>query len=256
MRRRNAEIDGPPNPAGYDRRSSRSPPAACTSAARSATSTPPQRFICPCHGGVYDFPGKVVGGPPVRPLDRFYTRVRADAWRSARATRSTPSSSASTLPRPGAGPRRHRPVPLPAGLRPDAEARLTVMKLPKQAPPCDSPSPPPAPSARRARRGRGPGPPTRPRRPGSTRRLDRRAHLAVRRRRWADVPQGPEGDELVLHAGLGDDVRLPLPGGHRRLPGHVLRPVADARLRVGPLHHQRGLPRRVRARHAQVGLDA
>jgi menaquinol-cytochrome c reductase iron-sulfur subunit len=36
-----------------------------------------QRFICPCHGGVYDRQGKVVGGPPVRPLDRFYTRVVA-----------------------------------------------------------------------------------------------------------------------------------------------------------------------------------
>jgi menaquinol-cytochrome c reductase iron-sulfur subunit len=35
-----------------------------------------QRFICPCHGGVYDFLGKVAGGPPVRPLDRFETRVR------------------------------------------------------------------------------------------------------------------------------------------------------------------------------------
>ena len=35
-----------------------------------------ERFICPCHGGVYDFEGKVSGGPPVRPLDRFYTRVR------------------------------------------------------------------------------------------------------------------------------------------------------------------------------------
>jgi Rieske Fe-S protein len=34
------------------------------------------RFICPCHGGVYDFEGKVSGGPPVRPLDRFYTRMR------------------------------------------------------------------------------------------------------------------------------------------------------------------------------------
>jgi len=34
-----------------------------------------QRFVCPCHGGVYDFEGKVSGGPPVRPLDRFYTRV-------------------------------------------------------------------------------------------------------------------------------------------------------------------------------------
>jgi menaquinol-cytochrome c reductase iron-sulfur subunit len=35
-----------------------------------------ERFICPCHGGVYDFRGMVVGGPPVRPLDRFYTRVK------------------------------------------------------------------------------------------------------------------------------------------------------------------------------------
>ena len=35
-------------------------------------------FICPCHGGVYDFEGKVIGGPPVRPLDRFQTRVEGD----------------------------------------------------------------------------------------------------------------------------------------------------------------------------------
>jgi menaquinol-cytochrome c reductase iron-sulfur subunit len=35
-----------------------------------------QRFVCPCHGGVYDFQGLVAGGPPVRPLDRFVTRVR------------------------------------------------------------------------------------------------------------------------------------------------------------------------------------
>jgi Rieske Fe-S protein len=34
-----------------------------------------QRFICPCHGGVYGPVGEVTGGPPVRPLDRFYTRV-------------------------------------------------------------------------------------------------------------------------------------------------------------------------------------
>jgi Rieske Fe-S protein len=33
-------------------------------------------FICPCHGGVYDFQGKRIGGPPVRPLDRFQTRIR------------------------------------------------------------------------------------------------------------------------------------------------------------------------------------
>ena len=34
-----------------------------------------RRFICPCHGGVYGFQGEVTGGPPVRPLDRFYTKV-------------------------------------------------------------------------------------------------------------------------------------------------------------------------------------
>jgi len=37
-----------------------------------------ERFICPCHGGVYTFRGEVDGGPPVRPLDRFYTRKRGD----------------------------------------------------------------------------------------------------------------------------------------------------------------------------------
>jgi nitrite reductase/ring-hydroxylating ferredoxin subunit len=36
-----------------------------------------QKFVCPCHGGVYGFQGQVEGGPPVRPLDRFYTRVVA-----------------------------------------------------------------------------------------------------------------------------------------------------------------------------------
>lgn len=34
-------------------------------------------FICPCHGGVYNARGEVIGGPPVRPLDRFYTRTVA-----------------------------------------------------------------------------------------------------------------------------------------------------------------------------------
>jgi menaquinol-cytochrome c reductase iron-sulfur subunit len=37
-----------------------------------------ERFICPCHGGVYGPLGQVAGGPPVRPLDRFYTRVVND----------------------------------------------------------------------------------------------------------------------------------------------------------------------------------
>jgi Rieske Fe-S protein len=34
-----------------------------------------EKFICPCHGGVYGKDGAVEGGPPVRPLDRFYTKT-------------------------------------------------------------------------------------------------------------------------------------------------------------------------------------
>lgn len=34
------------------------------------------RFICPCHGGVYNLLGIPVAGPPPRPLDRFFTRVK------------------------------------------------------------------------------------------------------------------------------------------------------------------------------------
>jgi menaquinol-cytochrome c reductase iron-sulfur subunit len=37
---------------------------------------PAHSFVCPCHEGVYDFRGIRVGGPPPRPLDRFYTRLR------------------------------------------------------------------------------------------------------------------------------------------------------------------------------------
>jgi Rieske Fe-S protein len=36
-------------------------------------------FICPCHGGVYNFRGQRIGGPPPRPLDRFLTRLR-NGW--------------------------------------------------------------------------------------------------------------------------------------------------------------------------------
>ncbi len=35
-------------------------------------------FVCPCHAGVYDFRGVRVGGPPPRPLDRFYTLIQND----------------------------------------------------------------------------------------------------------------------------------------------------------------------------------
>lgn len=34
-----------------------------------------KRFFCPCHDGVFDVDGRVIGGPPPRPLDRYETRV-------------------------------------------------------------------------------------------------------------------------------------------------------------------------------------
>ena len=37
------------------------------------------RFRCPCHGGVFDAEGRVVEGPPPRPLDRVEVRVDAAA---------------------------------------------------------------------------------------------------------------------------------------------------------------------------------
>lgn len=34
-----------------------------------------QQYLCPCHGGVYDRLGRVVAGPPPRPLERLNVRV-------------------------------------------------------------------------------------------------------------------------------------------------------------------------------------
>lgn len=34
-----------------------------------------ERFNCPCHGGTYDAAGRVLGGPPPRPLDAVEARL-------------------------------------------------------------------------------------------------------------------------------------------------------------------------------------
>jgi menaquinol-cytochrome c reductase iron-sulfur subunit len=34
-----------------------------------------ERFNCPCHGGSYDASGRVLGGPPPRPLDAIDARI-------------------------------------------------------------------------------------------------------------------------------------------------------------------------------------
>ena len=73
IRARNEQIDGPANNLQpFIALSTRCMHLGCPVRWTEAAS----RFICPCHGGVYDFRGAVSGGPPVRPLDHFYTRVR------------------------------------------------------------------------------------------------------------------------------------------------------------------------------------
>lgn len=34
-----------------------------------------EEFFCPCHNGVFDRDGKVVSGPPPKPLNRYNTKV-------------------------------------------------------------------------------------------------------------------------------------------------------------------------------------
>ncbi len=80
MRARNPDLDPQPNPrtlppgttADFVAISTRCMHLGCPVRYVEASA----RFICPCHGGVYDFTGKVSGGPPVRPLDHFYVRVK------------------------------------------------------------------------------------------------------------------------------------------------------------------------------------
>ncbi len=36
---------------------------------------PTKTFVCPCHGGAYDEDGRVIAGPPPRPLDKLETVI-------------------------------------------------------------------------------------------------------------------------------------------------------------------------------------
>jgi menaquinol-cytochrome c reductase iron-sulfur subunit len=71
VRKRNPSIDGQNYPDEFIAISTRCAHLGCPV----RWVSPAQRFVCPCHGGVYNARGEVEGGPPVRPLDRFHTRV-------------------------------------------------------------------------------------------------------------------------------------------------------------------------------------
>jgi Rieske Fe-S protein len=72
VRRRNPAVDGPAGPE-FLALTSRCSHVGCPVNYVQAA----QSFVCPCHGGVYDFRGQRIAGPPVRGLDRFETRVRS-----------------------------------------------------------------------------------------------------------------------------------------------------------------------------------
>ncbi len=38
-----------------------------------------KRLLCPCHGGTYDLSGRVIAGPPPRPLPQFPLKVEGDS---------------------------------------------------------------------------------------------------------------------------------------------------------------------------------
>jgi menaquinol-cytochrome c reductase iron-sulfur subunit len=74
IRTHDESIDGPPKDR-YDlviAISSRCAHVGCPVRFVAAASS----FVCPCHGGVYNFRGIRTGGPPPRPLDRFYTLIQ------------------------------------------------------------------------------------------------------------------------------------------------------------------------------------
>ena len=71
-------------------------------------------FICPCHGGVYDFQGKRIGGPPVRPLDHFQTRDPQRPGRARPPLQRHLAARAGARPRPRRVHRRRLGIPLPA----------------------------------------------------------------------------------------------------------------------------------------------
>ena len=201
-----------------------------------------QKFVCPCHGGVYGFEGQVEGGPPVRPLDRFYTRVDDGRVRSASASRSTRARALPAPARPVEPPRRALAVPVPV------EADHMKPRCPR---PCARRPTRPGPE-RRERRERRNGAPPPSRCQGHARRGRRHASIG-----WLDERTGaspflrgflyrkvPKGTNWYYTLGSA----TMFASSRRRSPASSW-PCTTSRTRraptVGVAHHHRRLPRRV-----------
>ena len=156
-----------------------------------------QRFICPCHGGVYDNLGKVTGGPPVRPLDRFYTRVRTGHLQIGPRYSVNSELQPLRAPRPRRAAGRHRPVPVPGSLL-DAETLMPPIKPASKSPARAAPQVAATVAGAAAGGQRQDALKDKVIHDGTEagtdrRRLGRRAHLAVGRPALAAVPQGAQG---------------------------------------------------------------
>jgi menaquinol-cytochrome c reductase iron-sulfur subunit len=93
IRKHNARIDGPPKDQ-YDQVvaiSSRCAHVGCPVRFVQAAAV----FVCPCHGGVYDFRGIRVAGPPPRPWTASTHSSAAAAFCSAHDSASTSNCGAS-----------------------------------------------------------------------------------------------------------------------------------------------------------------
>ena len=191
-------------------------------------------FICPCHGGVYDFQGKVIGGPPVRPLDRFQTRVTGGRSRSARATASPPAR-ARPRPRPRRVHRRGLGVHLPAASLP-SRRRHEVCPSRGSCPARSSAPRQPGEQTQRRQRRHGAGTPARHAQGG------RPGDLVG----WVDERTGgsgfltgmlyrkvPKGTNWFYTLGSATLFAFVDPGAHRGLPGDVLHALGDRGLLLG-----------------------
>ena len=165
MRARNDKIDKPPNPPGYDEQVDRDlhalhaprlPGPLRPGLAALHLPVPRRRLRLPGHGR------RRPAGAPARPL--LHARPRRHRRGRPALLGQHRAQALRLLPRPGAGPRRHRPVPLPAAAsRPRSSTSRRRHEAPKIPAPAAAAPAPQAPG-RAASRARS----TRPRRPGST----------------------------------------------------------------------------------------